>query len=285
MSNVRHNGFTLIELLITIAVLAILAASVFVSYQGASARFELKTQSFKTLDVLNLARTRTVGSLESSNYGVHFETTQYVLFKGTSYSASDPNNVVYALPSTVEISNITLAGGGADAVFDRLSGKTSQSGTFRMRLVSDTSKYKTIEILASGRSDIPEGTLPPAGTRVSDTRHVHFTYSQNVQSAATLTLTFPTGGPLVQNINFQTYLSGGVFDWSGTVTVSGSPQVLRVHTHAIGGSSADFSVTRDLRYNTAAVQISLDGDNMVNYAANGAVSQGSSIWVSAPVTQ
>jgi len=273
------EGFTLIELLVSLAVLSLMAAVVFVGYRGMSARFELKTQSSKVLDVFNLAHARTVSSLDASQYGVHVEQTQYVLFKGATYSAGDPDNVVYALSSSVEISDITLLGGGVDVLFDRLTGKTSQAGTFRVRLVSDNSRYKIVEVLASGRSDIPEGTLAPAGTRVSDTRHVHFNYAQNVQDAGTLTLTFPDGGPLVQNITFKDYISGGVFDWSGTVTVNGSDQILRIHTHTMGASDADFSVTRDLRYNNEALEISLDTQNLVSYAADGTVTAGP-FWIS-----
>lgn len=280
-----RNGFTLIELLVTIAVVAVVSAGVLVGYRGLSGGFDLKTQSFKALDVLNLARARTLASLGASTYGVHFEQTQFVLFKGASYDALSPDNVFYVLPSTVEIADITLSGGGADVVFNRLTGTTSQSGSLKVRLISDTSRFRTIEVLASGRADMTESALPPSGTRLADTRHVHFTYNQDAQAAATLTLTFPDGGPLVQNINFQDYVSGGLFDWSGTVTVNGSPQIVRVHTHSMDASSAQFSVTRDLRYNTEALQLSLDGENLVNYSAAGAVTQGTSLWVAAPAAQ
>ncbi|MBI1754965.1 prepilin-type N-terminal cleavage/methylation domain-containing protein [Candidatus Azambacteria bacterium] len=274
----HEKGFTLVELLVSIAVVATISASLFVGYGTASRNFDLKTNAFKSLDVLNLARTRTAASLGASSYGVHFEQTQYVLFKGITYTVGDPNNIVYALSPTVEIANISLAGGGVDAVFDRITGKTPQSGTFQMRLVSDTSKLRTIQILASGRSDITESALDPSGTRLFDTRHVHFTYGQSIASVANLVLTFPNDS-VTQNVTFSTYYSGGVFDWSGTVTVNGSAQVLRVHTHATSGSSADFSVTRDLRYNNKALNISLDTVSMVNYAADGTVSAGP-IWIS-----
>lgn len=280
-----RKGFTLIELLVTIGVIAIMSAGVFVGYRGMSGRFELKTQSFKVLDVLNLARARTLASLGASTYGVHFEQTQFVLFRGASYDALSPDNVFYILPTSVEIADIALTGGGADVVFNRLTGATSQSGSLKVRLVSDISRLRTIEVLVSGRSDMTASALAPSGARIVDTRHVHVTYNQDARSAGTLTLTFPDGGPLVQNIDFQDNIIGGVFDWSGTVTVNGSPQVLRVHTHSMDASSAQFSVTRDLRYNTEALQLTLDGENLVNYSSAGAVTQGSSLWVAAPAAQ
>lgn len=272
-------GFTLIELLVSIAVLGLVSSVVILGYSTMSKGIDLKTATFKILDVLNLAHTRTVASLATSSYGVHFESTQYVLFKGVAYDVADPNNIFYPLPSTLQIANITLAGAGVDIVFDRLTGKTSQNGSLVVRLIADPTRSKTITILSSGRSDIIETVQTPAGTRVSDSRHVHFTYGQNISSTGFLVLTFPNDSAL-QNITFASYYSGGVFDWSGTVTVAGVNQTLRVHTHANTGASADFSVTRDMRYNTVSkpLNISLDTNNLVNYAVDGTVTGG--FWVS-----
>lgn len=273
----------MIEIIVAIGVLAIVGTTVFVGFSKATESADLKTSAFKVVDALQFARTRTIASLASSQYGVHFEQTQYVLFRGATYNASDPDNIVYPLSSRVEIANIVLIGGGSDVVFDRITGKTVQNGTLNVRLIADPSELKTVEISTAGRADVSADALPPGDTRVSDTRHVHVAYSQGIQSGVTLVLNFP--GFLAQNIDFQSYWDGNVFDWSGSVMVNGSDQIMRIHTHATTGSSADFSVTRDLRYNNAALEISLDGQNLVNYAADGAVTQGASPWASAPVVQ
>lgn len=287
MYTLRHasrDGFTLIELLISIAVISIISTSLFLGYGAVSRNAELKTTTFKVVDVLNLARTRTLASLGASNYGVHFEQTQYALFKGSTYNASDPSTIFYLLPASLEIANVTLAGGGADVVFDRLTGKTAQSGSLAVRLVSSPSTLRTISIIASGRADITAAAaLPPAGTRVMDSRHTHFTYNQNVAPAATLTLDFP--GYIAQNIDFQSYYTGGVFDWSGTVTAGGTDQILRIHTHSADAGSAVFSVTRDGRYNDKAMNVTLDSQQLLTYTAGGVVALGSSPLVSGLAAQ
>jgi len=87
---------------------------------------------------------------DSYAYGTHFEFSRIVLFRGATYSSSDTNNKTVLIDGAVEISNISLAGGGQNALFQRLTGKTSQSGTITIRLKSDNSKTKTITIEASG---------------------------------------------------------------------------------------------------------------------------------------
>ncbi len=278
-----ERGFTLIELLISVAVLSIVSTAVFIGYRTASLNAELKTAAFQVVDVLNLAKTRTVASLAASQYGVHLEQNQYALFKGATYDALDPNTIFYAIPPSVEIVSIALAGGSSDVVFDRLTGNTVNSGSFAVRLISNATSAKTVTVSVSGRADIVTAALPPTGTRVSDSRHVHFTYDQNVSSAVTLALDYP--GYTTYNIDFQTYFSGGVFDWSGTVSVGGVSQVLRIHTHSTSGLSAAFSVTRDLRYNDKELDIYLDGQHLLRYTAAGVVSLGSSVFVSGLAAQ
>ncbi|MCR4322753.1 MAG: prepilin-type N-terminal cleavage/methylation domain-containing protein [Candidatus Azambacteria bacterium] len=275
-----ERGFTLIEIIIAIGVMAIISTTLFIGFSTATESAELKTSAFKIVDALQFARTRTIASLASSSYGIHFEQTYYVLFRGVTYSALDPDNILYPLPSSVEIVSVTLAGGGSDVVFDRITGKTAHNGTVSVRVVANPTKVKIIEIAAAGRSDVSADALPPAGTRVSDTRHVHFTYAQNVQGAGTLTLKFPNanGGPLVQNINFQDYISGGAFDWSGTITVNGSPQVLKIHTHSMDALGANFSITRDLRYNNEALEIYYNADDLINYSPTGVATE-NSFWI------
>src|SRR3989338_5838031 len=139
--------------------MSIIGTTLFIGFSAATESADLKTSAFKVVDALQFARTRTIASLASSQYGVHFEQTQYVLFRGATYNASDPDNIVYALPLRVEIANIALTGGGSDVVFDRITGKTPQNGTLSVRLIADTSKIKTIEVAVSGRADVSADAL------------------------------------------------------------------------------------------------------------------------------
>ena len=100
---------------------------------------------------LGLFRAVTIKSsfVDSSKYGVHFEASRVVLFKGNTYDANDPDNEEYLLRGNT-LSPITLTGGGSDVVFERLNGKTNQSGTVTISSVSDPSRSKVITIRGTG---------------------------------------------------------------------------------------------------------------------------------------
>ena len=143
-------GFTLIEVLIGIAVLIILGAITW----GGLTRFQRSLQLTGAVEdgvsLLADARTGTLSSLGKEQYGVHFQSDRVVLFRGVIYIVGDPDNREGALPRGVEISAISLAGGGSDVIFERLTGATDQYGSITYRLLADTSQMRTISILATG---------------------------------------------------------------------------------------------------------------------------------------
>jgi Tfp pilus assembly protein FimT len=148
------RGFTLLEIVIVIAVIIILFLIIFSAFSGFNRNYALDTAAGQVASVLDEARSLTLASKGNTAYGVHFESSQVVLFKGTVYSTSDPNNSVHTLSSLVTISDITLSGGGSDAVFERLTGKLNKSGTVTISLASDPSMTRTITLQATGIIEI-----------------------------------------------------------------------------------------------------------------------------------
>lgn len=146
----RKRGFTVIEFLIALSILAILAAIVFTSMSRFRNSKALQVVAEDILSLLDEGRADTLSAKDSYAYGAHFESSAIVLFRGPAYSSFDSSNKIVDIDGAVEISNISLAGGGQDILFQRLTGKTSQNGTVTIRLKEDTSKIKTIAIEASG---------------------------------------------------------------------------------------------------------------------------------------
>ena len=143
-------GFTLIEILVVITIAAILFAIVVSGFSGLRQSSDLTLAVDDSISFLQDARAKTLSSVNTSVYGVHFETSQFVLFVGDTYNPLDSSNKVRALPSSVEISSILLNGVGDDAIFKRLTGETDNGGTVTFRQTSNPTVTKVIEILLTG---------------------------------------------------------------------------------------------------------------------------------------
>ncbi|MCX6731801.1 MAG: prepilin-type N-terminal cleavage/methylation domain-containing protein [Candidatus Parcubacteria bacterium] len=144
------KGFTILEIIISLAIILILVIAIVFSFSSFRNNRELTNAAQETINLLNLARSKTLSSEGSSQYGIHFESSRIVLFRGTSFSESSPDNIVSALSSLLEISAINLNGGGNNLVFQRLTGKTDNYGIITLRIKSDIGKTKIIEIKKTG---------------------------------------------------------------------------------------------------------------------------------------
>ena len=101
---------------------------------------------------INYARSETLASENKSSWGVHFGSSQIVRFKGSSYSSSDPSNISINLPEGTTISSINL-GGSSEVIFERLTGRTVNTGSIKIELTSNSMSSTTINIYASGLAE------------------------------------------------------------------------------------------------------------------------------------
>ena len=187
----QHRGFTFIELLTALSIFMVLAVMSVGVYFAFRPQNVLESDARRVESVLRLARTRTLSSLNSSNFGVHMEATQAVLFEGSSYDSGDPGNKAFALASVNEIYDITLAGGGDDVVFDKLTGTTQQWGTVALRAKADPTQTRTVYIQSIGAISLEDPPVVAAADYIQDSRHVHFTLGWSIQNATTLEFYFP----------------------------------------------------------------------------------------------
>ena len=142
----KKLGFSLVEMIVSIAIGAILVAAVVVSFSSFRNNKIVDISADQILSVINEARVKAVSSEDYSRFGVRLEANRTVLFKGDVFTEPSSFNIETPLSPLVEISNISLNGGGADIVFQKLTGKTSNYGSLRVRLKSDNNKYKIISV-------------------------------------------------------------------------------------------------------------------------------------------
>ncbi len=147
-------GFTLVEILVVIGIIFLLSIITFSSFSNLNKKELLDKESLKVLSIIQDARSLTLSSKNSSQYGVYFEGDKVTFFAGDSYNPLNSDNLITDLSSQVIISSINLDGGGLELVFERLNGRTQQFGTVVMELVSDSSSSKTIRVFETGLSEI-----------------------------------------------------------------------------------------------------------------------------------
>ncbi|KKR46169.1 MAG: hypothetical protein A3G47_00380 [Candidatus Zambryskibacteria bacterium RIFCSPLOWO2_12_FULL_39_45] len=143
------SGFTIFEFLIAISIMALLVAIVFSGFINLRKHQALKLDTETIAGILREARSETLASKNGTRYGVHFSATKVTLFAGSVYNPSDPNNKDFMLNASDAVFNITLAGGGSDVIFNRLTGETSQNGVITLSSPS-TAQIKTVTVYKTG---------------------------------------------------------------------------------------------------------------------------------------
>lgn len=144
------RGVTLAEVLIIIAVIGIITAIALPQFSKIKENQIQKVAVEDVLSSLNKARSQTLSSLDSSSYGIHFQSDKVLIFKGEVFSVDGADNEIINIISPASISNVTLgevSGESGDIYFNRLSGAPNQSGSIT---ISTPSFSKIITIYPTG---------------------------------------------------------------------------------------------------------------------------------------
>lgn len=128
-----RKGFTLIELVVTMGILVALLSIATINLSGTQAKTSLQSATEVFIADLKSQQLRSMvgedgGGGSASSYGVHFEPTSYTLFRGSSYSASDPNNFTVILPANTQFIPVN-----SDIIFGIGSGEISGNTVIAIR--------------------------------------------------------------------------------------------------------------------------------------------------------
>ncbi len=267
----NQKGFSLIEIIIAVAILAMIVVAASVSFRNSRNVNTLTTAGNNVLSVIRVAQSKTLAGENDSEWGIHIETDKITLFRGSVFAGS-PYTEATLLPTNIEIANISLAGGGTDIIFTRITGATAETGSFDIRVKDDTSIVFPVTIEASGKV-LRTGTAPAvADTRVTDARHKAFTLGWSIKTAATTTLIFanPPYPNTTVDITMAPFFDGtkSKFDWSNSITVGTTTQTLRIHTTSLSDIDTILHVDRDCRKNTLSLTIQIDTKEIATYATD-----------------
>lgn len=149
--NHRRRGFSLVDMMIAISIMTLIASVIILSFAAFRTRKNLDAAVEMVMVAFSQAHFDTISSKGDSPYGVAIQDDEVIYFKGATYPGEGAvGNIHYRLPSTIEIANITLNGGGTEIFFNRINGGTAQYGYFDVRAKSATTTSNRITISQVG---------------------------------------------------------------------------------------------------------------------------------------
>ncbi|MFA6096785.1 MAG: prepilin-type N-terminal cleavage/methylation domain-containing protein [Candidatus Paceibacterota bacterium] len=277
-SSVKYNrGFTLIELMITIAIFSIIIGVMLQQGRSMNTTVELENAS-RNIDLkIKTAKSRSIGALNNTSYGVHFEASKVVIFDGSGlYVDGAASNEEFILPTGVEIYSISLAGGGtgSDIFFERLTGNTVNFGSVVLRSVRDTTRMKTIFINSNGQDSFSSFNIS-SGPAIANARHTHFNLNWDIGSSSQLILKWydlSNNLILTKSISTSAYFNADKsrFNWESTISESGIDQTITINSWL---DASNYTVLDVIRHNTEAdkLEIYFDTEKIATYANIGGV--------------
>ena len=271
-TNIYHNkGFTLVEIIVAMGIVLLLAALALVSFRASRDARDLSTSTQDILSIIRLAQSKTLAGEDDADWGVHLTQTQFTLFRGPAFAGSTLTET-HDLPSSLELVSITLAGGGSDIIFTRVTGATNQNGSFILRVAATPATSASFTVDSSGAVYQTGAFSSLADIRTVDARHRSFDLGWSIKTATTMTLTFadPPNPDIVNSVTMLPYFDAGKtkFDWSGITSVGGLNQDLRIHTTSLTDTATILSIDRDCRKNTKKLTLEIDGKTIAAYEAN-----------------
>ncbi len=251
-----RKGFTALEIVVAVGIITILGALSLISFMNSRRIAALATTGNEVLAILRLAQEKAVAGQGEDPWGVRLENGVYYIFQGSSY-ADAVSTTAYTLPSSIEIANITLVGGGQEVVFRPIDGMTDQTGTFTVRVRASTAQVFDVTVDRSGRA-YQTGTAPAAmGARVVDARHRTFAFAWGIDDATDVRFSFsdPT---VVQTVAMIPVAPRASYDSGELIfAVGGFDQIIRVHALSVASGATTLSIDRDCRKNTKKVVIAV----------------------------
>jgi prepilin-type N-terminal cleavage/methylation domain-containing protein len=140
-----NKGFTILEVLISVAIFGLLAGLSTTAYASFAKKQALDAAASTAAAMLRDARAQTIASVGGSQYGVQIEADRFVLFQGSTYSASASTSRAVYFSSRVKASSTAQS-----FVFERVTGDASASGMIEVYLASDPSVKKSVVVQGTG---------------------------------------------------------------------------------------------------------------------------------------
>jgi prepilin-type N-terminal cleavage/methylation domain-containing protein len=154
IQNFYQKGITALEMLFVVSILGILFAIVLPQFSKMKENQVMKNATGEIISALHNAQSQSLASVDSVEYGVHFQSDKVIIFKGKIFSTEAEDNKIINIILPASISNIILddvSYSTGEIYFERLSGVPDKVGIVT---VSTSSMSKIITISATGAVSI-----------------------------------------------------------------------------------------------------------------------------------
>jgi prepilin-type N-terminal cleavage/methylation domain-containing protein len=148
-----NKGFNLIEIMIVLAIFILIISLVLPSLINFRKEQALKNTAENIVSLLNKAKSDSIASLNSSQYGDFFENDKAIYFKGHTFLSGEPENQILNFEPGTEVSiadGLNLENNSNQVVFPRLIGNVLGYGTIIVNSISEPTKQKVISISKTG---------------------------------------------------------------------------------------------------------------------------------------
>lgn len=137
------RGFTLIEILLTLAAIGIIAGMSLPIYQSLQVRNDLDIAATSLAQSLRRAQTLSQAADGDTTWGVHIQTGDVTVFKGSTYAGRDSSyDETFAVPTSITPTGLS------EIVFTKLTGIPQNTGT--TTFTSNANEIRTVTINAKG---------------------------------------------------------------------------------------------------------------------------------------
>lgn len=145
------RGFTLVELILVMGIFAVLVSFASINLLRPQSGFSLDTAVTTLAADLKEQQLKAMagdsdGQPTARPFGVYFESSHYILFRGETYSSTDPSNFTVNLGDNLNIVSVSFP--SAQVVFTRRSGEVINppfpDGTVTLRTTLGEEKTLTI---------------------------------------------------------------------------------------------------------------------------------------------
>jgi len=147
MKFLKNPAMSFLEVIIVVAIFTVLIAAAGPPMVTMLFSNQMEIANQELVHAMRHAHERATTQIHDSSWGVYLDTSvqTYTMFAGDDFAGRDMSfDINYSLPVSVTFGTVSLTGGGAEVVFDQVTGETSQDGTIDLESESEGARTITI---------------------------------------------------------------------------------------------------------------------------------------------